>query len=102
MSGVWVMVAVVGGATIALRALGPAVLGGRRLPPRAMAVIALMAPALLAALIVTQTLDAGGRLELDERALGVLGAGAALALRAPVLVVIVVAAAITAVARAVG
>jgi len=32
MSGVWVAVIVVGAATIALKALGPVVVGGRRMP----------------------------------------------------------------------
>jgi uncharacterized membrane protein len=100
MSGVWLAVAVVGTASILLRGAGPLVLGGRRLPDRAMALIGLLAPALLAALVATQAFSDGRRLVLDERALGLAAAGLALALRAPVLGVIAAAAAATAAGRA--
>jgi hypothetical protein len=63
------------------------------------AVIALLTPALLTALVVTGTFGEGGRLALDERALGVGVAAVALALRAPVLVAVVLAAVVTALAR---
>jgi len=63
------------------------------------AVIALLTPALLTALVVTGTFGEGGRLALDERALGVGVAAVALALRAPVLVTVVLAAVVTALAR---
>ena len=55
-------------------------LGGRELPARAQGVIALVAPALLAALIVIETVGApeGGALELDARVLGVGAAAVAL------------------------
>lgn len=96
----WTVVAVVGAATFALKAAGPVFLGGRELPARALSVIALAAPALLAALVVTQTVGGDRELVADARLIG-LGAGAAaIALRAPLLVVLVVSAAATAVARA--
>jgi branched-subunit amino acid transport protein len=99
-SAVWLAVAAVGAATVAIKAVGPVLLGGRELPPRAAGVIALLAPPLFAALIVTQTFAADERLVLDERALGVGVAAVAVLLRAPLLVVVVAAAAATAVARA--
>jgi hypothetical protein len=99
MSGIWLAVAVVGAASILLRGVGPLALGGRALPERAMALVGLLAPALLAALVATQVLADGRRLVLDERALGLVAAGIALLLRAPVLVVIAAAAGATAAAR---
>ena len=64
--------------------------------------LALLAPALLAALVVTETFGRpDGALEIDERAAGVAAAGGALAVRAPILLVIAIAAAVTALARAV-
>jgi branched chain amino acid efflux pump len=98
---VWVMVAVVGAATIALKGLGPVALGGRSLPPRVLGMVGLLAPALLAALVVTQVFAAEEKLVLDARAVGLATAAVALVLRAPVLVVIVAAAAATALVRAV-
>ncbi len=65
----------------------------------ALSVIGLLAPALLAALVVTQTLGSGRHLQIDARLLGVAVAGIALWRKAPVLVVIVAAAAATAIVR---
>jgi hypothetical protein len=96
----WVVVAVVGAATVAIKAAGPLLLGGRPLPPRALAVVRLLAPALLAALVVTQTVVSGDRVVMDARLIGVAVAAGALVLRAPLLVVVVLAAASTALVRA--
>jgi hypothetical protein len=64
-------------------------------------VAALLPVALLAALVAVQAFDGDGRLQLDFRLLGGVGAGVvALLLRAPFLVVLVVAAATTAILRA--
>jgi branched-subunit amino acid transport protein len=101
MTEVWIMVAVVGAATIAFRAVGPVALGGRSLPPRLLSVVELLAPALLAALVVTQVFASEQKLVLDARAAGLAAAALALLLRAPILVVIVSAAAATALVRAV-
>ena len=62
-------------------------------------IIALLAPALLAALVVTETFGEDGRLVLDARAFGVAVAAIALALRAPVLVAVTFAAVATAMVR---
>ena len=86
-------------ATVAFKAAGPILAGIRELPPRVNAVMALLTPALLTALVVTGTFGEGGHLALDERALGVGVAAVALALRAPVLVAVVLAAVVTALAR---
>ncbi|MEX2103471.1 MAG: AzlD domain-containing protein [Gaiellaceae bacterium] len=100
MTTAWIVVIVVGAATVALKAVGPLVLGGRELPARFTGVIALLAPALLAALVVTQSLGADEGLVVDERLAGVAAGAGALALRAPLLAVVVVAAAVTAGTRA--
>ena len=97
----WTVVVVVGIATIAIKALGPVLLGGRPLPPRLAGPIALLAPALLAALVAINTFGADRQLVLDARVPGVAAAAVAIWLKAPVLVVIIVAAAVTAVVRAV-
>ena len=100
MTTLWIVIVIVALANLAIKAAGPLLVGGRELPPRAVAVIALLAPALLAALVVTQTFGEDGHLVLDERAIGVAVAGLALALRAPVLVAVALAAVSTALTRA--
>ena len=99
MSDPWLLVATVGSATILLRGVVPAVLGGRPLGGRLLGAIELLPPALLAALVATQVFSTRSALVVDERALGLAAAAAALLLRAPLLVVIAVAAATTALAR---
>jgi branched-subunit amino acid transport protein len=97
----WAVVILVGAATIVIKALGPVLLGGRPLPPRVNRVVGLLAPALLAALVAINTFGSGEQLTVDARVLGVAAAGVAIWRRAPVLVVVVVAATVTAIARAV-
>ncbi len=101
MNETWTMILVIGAVTMGIKAAGPVALGGRELPGRLVGVVAMLAPALLAALVATQTFAAGQRLTIDERAMGLAVAAVAVALRAPVLVVIVLAAAVTALARAI-
>jgi uncharacterized membrane protein len=97
---VWVTIVVLAIGTIAIKAAGPIAVGGRDLSPRARAVVVLVAPALLAALVLYETLGGeSGGLELDERLAGVLAATAALFLRLPMLAVIAVAAAASAATR---
>ena len=98
----WLVVASVGAATMAIKASGPVLLGGRELPAPLARVVDLLAPALLAALVATQALTTGQELVLDERAAGLAAAGAAVALRAPILATVAVAALTTAALRALG
>jgi branched-subunit amino acid transport protein len=98
---VWIVVAAVGAATIAIKAVGPVVLGGRQLPPRLNGVVVLLAPALLAALVVTQAVAGDRRYVFDARLVGLAAAAVAIRLRAPLLVTLVVAAVATALVRAV-
>ncbi len=90
-----------GVATVAVKALGPVLLGGRTLPARLAAPVELLAPAVLAALVITQVVGGERRLVLDARLPGLLAAVVALRLRAPLLVVIATAAVVTALVRAV-
>jgi uncharacterized membrane protein len=96
----WITIIAVALASAAIKAAGPVLVGGRELPPRAVAVIALLAPALLSALVITETFGEDGHLVLDERAVGVAVAAVALALRAPMLVAVALAALTTALVRA--
>jgi branched-subunit amino acid transport protein len=102
MTAAWTVVLVVGIATMAIKAAGPVILGGRQLPSRVLAVVRLLAPAVPSALVVTQVFAAEGGLALDARAVGLAAALVALLLRAPLLVVVVVAAAATALVRLIG
>ena len=102
MSALWVAIVAVTLANAAIKAAGPILAGGRELPPRVNAVITLLTPALLTALVITETFGEDGHLVLDERALGVGVAAVALALRAPVLLAVALAALVTALARLLG
>jgi branched-subunit amino acid transport protein len=98
---VWTLIAALAVATIALKALGPLMTGGRTLPPAMAAVIALMPSALLAALVVTSTLtDDDGNLTAGADAVGVLLGGAAVWRTGKVLHAVVVAIVVTAGLRA--
>ena len=99
MTQTWLVVTLVGIATIVIKAIGPVLLGGRELPPRVASLIGLLAPALLAALVAINTFGSGRTLVLDERVLGVAAAGVAVWRKAPVLLVVVIAATVTAAAR---
>jgi hypothetical protein len=98
-TAVWVTIAALALATAALKLAGPLALGGRPLPVRALSVVELLASALLAALVVVETFGNGRSLTIDARVLGVAFAAIALTRRAPMIVVVLGAAAVTAVAR---
>jgi branched chain amino acid efflux pump len=99
-SAVWAIVITVGVATIVLKGAGPVILGGRPLPERFAGVVRLLAPTLLAALIVVAVFGGDRQLVIDARVAGIAAAVVALLLRAPALVVVVVAATTTALVRA--
>jgi branched-subunit amino acid transport protein len=103
MTTAWITVAGLAVATAAIKAFGPVVFGGRELPALLARVIPLLAPALLAALVITETFGGPGRsLVFDARAGGLVVAGIALWRRAPLYVVVLAAAAATALLRALG
>lgn len=99
---VWITIGGLCLVTAAIKAFGPLAFGGRRLPGRIGRVIPLLAPALLAALVITETFGHGRSLVIDARAGGVAAAAVALAARAPLAVVVLSAAVITALLRALG
>lgn len=100
MSATWWVVLLVGGFTIAFKAAGPVLLAGRELPARMTDMFELLAPSLLAALVVTQAVGGKQAIVLDARLVGVGAAVVAVRLRAPLMVAIVAAAVATALARA--
>ena len=95
----WLVIGVVGAVTIAFKASGPVLLGKRELPARVASVVEVLAPAMLAALVVTQTVGGDREIVIDERLAGVVAGGIAVWLRAPLLVVMVVAAVTAALIR---
>jgi branched-subunit amino acid transport protein len=96
-SAAWIVVVAVGAVTVCCKAAGPVLLAGRTLPPRALGVVALVAPVMLAALVVVQAVGGDRELVVDGPRLAGLGAAAiALVRGASLLVVMVVAAAVAA------
>jgi uncharacterized membrane protein len=95
----WIVVAVVGAVTVLFKAAGPVLLGGRRLTGRTLAVVGLLAPVMLVALVVTQTVGGDRALVFDARLGGVAAAVVALRLRVPLIVAMAVAAVVTALLR---
>jgi branched-subunit amino acid transport protein len=102
LSSVWIVIAVVGAATVALKAVGPVILGGRQLPEGLNSVLFLLAPALLGALVVTQAVGDDRQIVLDDRLVGIGAALVAIALRLPLIAVVAIAATVTAALRALG
>lgn len=99
MSAAWVTVLAVGAGTVVLKSVGPVGVAGKELHPRVAELLSMVAPAILAALVVTETFAHRRSLVLDARLAGVAAGAAAIALRAPLWVVIVVGAVATAAGR---
>jgi branched-subunit amino acid transport protein len=99
MSAAWTCVIAVGAGTFALKAVGPVGVSGRKLPAHVLELLDMVAPAILAALVVTETFARGRALVLDARLVGVVAGLVAIALRAPIWLVVLVGAVATAVAR---
>ena len=95
----WIVIAVVGAVTMIFKASGPVLLGRRELPPRVASVVEVLAPAMLAALVVTQTVGGDREIVIDERLAGVVVGGVAVWLRAPFVAVMIVAGATAALIR---
>lgn len=99
MSAAWQAVVAVGAGTVLLKAVGPVGVAGRRLPARVDGLLAMVAPAILAALVVSETFASGRSRVLDARVAGVAAGAVAVALRAPLWLVVVAGAAATALVR---
>ena len=86
--------------TAAIKAAGPVALGGRDLPIAFRSFIVLLAPALFAALVVTQALADGKELAIGAETAGVAAGGLVAWRTGSILGCVIVAAAVTAVVRA--
>lgn len=99
---VWIVILVTAAGCYGLKAVGMH-LPARVVEHPVVRRFAMLAPvALLAALVAVQTFGSGQHLELDARAAGVAAAAVALLLRAPFLVVVGAAVAVTAGVRILG
>jgi branched-subunit amino acid transport protein len=96
----WALVMALSATAYAFKATGLILVGDRRLPAVVDRCLALIPAALLAALVVKDTFSTGQDLVLDARAVGLAVAVVAAWRRAPLIVVIVLAAASTALVRA--
>jgi len=96
----WWFILVLAAGAYGLKAMGLVVLGGRSIPPAVDRCLALLPAALLAALVAVETFAApGGHLVVDARAVGLAVAAVATWRKAPFWVVVVGAAAATALVR---
>lgn len=96
-------VALIGGCallTAAIKGVGPVALGGRDLADWFSSLVVLLAPALLAALVVTQALADGDRLAVGPDTAGVAAGGLVAFKTGSIIACVVVAAALTAGLRA--
>jgi branched-subunit amino acid transport protein len=98
----WALILGLAAGAYLFKAGGLVLLGGRSLPPALDRCLALLPAALLAAIVVVETLGADRRLAGDPKAVGVAVAALATWRRAPFWLVVVLAAAVTAGLRALG
>jgi hypothetical protein len=98
-TSVWITIAALTVGTVAAKVIGPLTVGNRTPDGRALHVTRLVAPAILAGLVVYETFNSGEGFTVDARLAGLATAAAALLARAPAIVVIVLAAAVTALVR---
>jgi uncharacterized membrane protein len=99
-TAVWMSIAILAVANFAMKSAGPVLLGGRELPRTLLGVIALLAPAILAALVFVGTFSEDSSLKLDAQTAGVAVAGGAFVLRVPMLGAIALGALTAALVRA--
>ncbi|WP_328332098.1 MULTISPECIES: AzlD domain-containing protein [unclassified Streptomyces] len=99
---VWIAIGATAIGCYLAKLLGLLVSAGTLERPAVKRLSSLLPVALLAALTAQQTFASGNHLVLDARGAGVAGAALALVLRAPFLVVVGVAVAVTAGVRALG
>jgi branched-subunit amino acid transport protein len=97
----WAAILLLAAGAYGFKALGLVVLGPRAAGATSLRVAALLPAALLPALVAVQTFGAGRSLVLDARAAGLVAAGIAVWRRAPFIVVVILAAGVTAAIRAV-
>ncbi|MDO8363767.1 MAG: AzlD domain-containing protein [Actinomycetota bacterium] len=96
----WAFVFALAGTAYGFKVLGLVLVGGRALPPVLDRCLALIPAALIAAIVVLNTFSSGQQLQIDARAAGVGAAVVAAWRKAPLILVIVIGAAVTALVRA--
>lgn len=102
MTDIWIVVIVVGATTMLFKAAGPVFIGTRELPPRIRSVVDLLAPVMLTALVVTQTFGGEDTVTVDARVPGVAAGALAVWRGAPIMVGMLIGAAVTAALRQLG
>ena len=95
----WTLVILLTFGAYAFKVTGLVFLGGRSLPPMFERCLALIPAAVVTALVMKDTFTTGQDIVLDARALGIAVAGIAAWRKAPLIVVIVLGAAVTALVR---
>ena len=95
----WTLIILLTLGAYAFKVTGLVILGGRTLPPMFERCLALIPAAVVTALVMKDTFTNGQDLVLDARALGIAVAGIAAWRKAPLIVVIVLGAAVTALVR---
>lgn len=95
----WTFVFLLAGTAYAFKVLGLVLVGDRSLPPVVDRCLALIPAALIAAIVMLNTFADGQHLQIDARAAGVGAAVVAAWRKAPLIVVIVIGAAVTALVR---
>jgi len=95
----WLLIAVLAVGTVLMKTIGPVLAGGRQPPAPLTRIIALVAPAVISALIVTGTFTKGQQLIIDARAAGVGVAAVALWFRVPAVLAMLIAAIVCALLR---
>jgi len=95
----WTLIILLTLGAYAFKVTGLVFLGGRSLPPIFERCLALIPAAVVTALVMKDTFTNGQELVLDARALGIAVAGIAAWRKAPLIVVIVLGAAVTALVR---
>jgi len=95
----WTLIILLALGAYAFKVTGLIILGGRSLPPVFERCLGLIPAAIITALVMKDTFTVGQDLTLDARALGIAVAVVAAWNRAPLIVVIVLGAAATAIVR---
>ena len=95
----WTLIILLTLGAYAFKVTGLVFLGGRSLPPIFERCLALIPAAVVTALVMKDTFTQGQELVLDARALGIAVAVIAALRKAPLIVVIVLGAAVTALVR---
>jgi branched-subunit amino acid transport protein len=95
----WTLIILLTIGAYAFKVTGLVILGGRTLPPIFERCLALIPAAVVTALVMKDTFTQGKELVLDARALGIAVAVIAAWRKAPLIVVIVLGAAVTALVR---